>query len=297
MSKCILVTGASGFVGGSVLHFAHPDWAVHACSRSPLAGAPANVTHHQFDLAEVAKTAEVVAAVKPDAILHIAAIANIDYAESHPAEATAVNTATTGRLAHLAKEHGAKFVFCSTDNVFDGREGFYNESHPVCPVNFYGGTKVEAEVAVQSTLENAAIARVALVIGLPILGSGNSFLIKMEESLKVGTPIKIPENEVRSPVDVITLGKSLLELAGNDFRGVINLAGTTCLNRFEMAKQIATKLGHPTDLVQPINSNALKGRAPRPDDVSLDNALAREVLETPMRTLDKALDMIFGDRV
>ena len=293
MSKKILVTGASGFVGGSVLHHAPAGWAIHACSRSPLSAAPPNVMHHAFDLADAAKTADLIAALKPDTILHIAAIANIDYSEAHQAEAAAVNTETTGRLARLAADHGARFVFCSTDNVFDGVAGHYSEEALVSPVNFYGRTKVAAEVLVHEALEDHVIARVALVIGLPIMGSGNSFLIKMEENLRAGNEIQIPENEVRSPVDVTTLGKSLLELAANDFRGVLNLAGSTCLNRYDMAKQIARKLGHSEDLVVPINSNALEGRAPRPDDVSLDNTLAKEVLKTPTRDLDETLDMIF----
>lgn len=296
MSKKILVTGASGFVGGSVLHHAPTDWSIHACSRSPLSGAPSNVVYHAFDLSDKRKMADVLAEVKPDAIIHIAAIANIDYAEANQEETVAVNTETTGRLANLAADHGARFIFCSTDNVFDGVDGFYNEDAMVSPVNFYGRTKVAAEVLAHEASENAVIARVALVIGMPIMGSGNSFLIKMEENLREGKEIQIPENEVRSPIDVITLGKSLLELADTDFTGVLNLSGTTCLNRYEMAKQIARKLGHSESLVIPTDSNAMAGRAPRPNDVSLDNALAKETLKTPMRDLDEALDMIFKSR-
>lgn len=294
MAKTVLVTGASGFVGGSVLHHAPADWTMHTCSRSPLPQPLANVVHHAMDICDRAATADLVAAVKPDTILHIAAIANIDYSEAHQAEAAAINTESTGRLAALAARHGARFVFCSTDNVFDGQDGLYSESAPVNPVNFYGRTKVAAEVLVHEALEDHAIARVALVIGLPLGGAGNSFLAKMEASLRQGDEIHIPENEVRSPVDVITLGKSLVELAGNDFRGVINLAGSTRLNRCDMARQIARKLGCSEDLVVPINSNDFEGRAPRPDDVSLDNALARDVLKTPMCDLDRALSLIFG---
>jgi len=293
MTKRILVTGGSGFVGGSVLHHASADWDIHVCSRSVLPNVPSNVTYHQIDLCDSDKTEQLIRSVKPDAVLHIAAIANIDYSEANESEATLVNTEMTGCLARLAAEQGAKFVFCSTDNVFDGEAGSYDEGALVSPINFYGRTKVAAEVLAHESQENVVIARVALVIGLPFMGAGNSFLIKMEESLKAGKAISIPENEVRSPVDVITLAKSLLEFADNDFTGVINMAGSTRLNRYEMAKQIATKLGYSTDLVHATDSNAMKGRAPRPNDVSLNNALARDVLKTPMRELDESLDMIF----
>jgi dTDP-4-dehydrorhamnose reductase len=293
MSKRILITGANGFVGGSVLHHAPADWDAHACSRSVLSAVPGNVTYHQVDLCDSTKTEQLIRSLKPEAILHIAAIANIDYSEANQPEATLVNTEATGRLARLAADQGAKFIFCSTDNVFNGEAGFYDEAALVSPVNFYGRTKVAAEVLAHESQENVVIARVALVIGLPFIGAGNSFLIKMEDSLKAGTTLKIPQNEVRSPVDVTTLGKSLLELADNDFTGVMNMAGSTCLNRYDMALQIARKLGYSEDLVHAIDSNALEGRAPRPNDVSLDNALARDVLKTPMRELDDALDMIY----
>ena len=296
MSKRIFVTGASGFVGGSVLASAPEDWEIHACSRTaPGQLAPA-ITHHPVDLCDVDATAALVSEVEPNAIIHIAAIADIDYSEQHTEEAVVINTEVTGRLAALAGQQGARFVFCSTDNVFDGEEGYYDEIYPVSPINFYGRTKVAAEVLIHERLRDAAIARVALVIGLPVLGAGNSFLAKMEASLRNGEEIRIPENETRSPIDVVTLGKALLELAGNHYRGVLNLAGSTCLNRYDMACLIARKLGYSTDLVVPVNSNSIPGRARRPNDVSLNNSLAREVLKAPMRELDEALDEILGDR-
>ena len=99
----------------------------------------------------------------------------------------------------------------------------------------------------------------------------------------------MPVNEIRTPIDVVTLGRALLELAGSDFSGIIHLAGNTRLNRYEMGVQIAALLGFPQALVKPINSHAASSRAPRPDDASLDNSHATHVLKTPMLSLTDGL--------
>jgi dTDP-4-dehydrorhamnose reductase len=102
----------------------------------------------------------------------------------------------------------------------------------------------------------------------------------------------MPENEIRTPVDVVTLGRALVELAGNDFTGILHLAGNTRLNRYEMAVHIAARLGFPRVLVKPTDSNAMSDRAPRPNDVSLDNSKAKRVLATPLLSLPEGLDLV-----
>lgn len=294
MAKRVLVTGASGFVGGSVLLQAPADWDIHTCGRGNLGSSMDGVTHHPLDLTDDQATRALVDVVAPDAILHIAAMANIDEAEQDTDRASAINTTATGRLAELAQAHNARFVFCSTDNVFDGKRGNYEETDWVAPVNYYGRSKVAAEVLVHERSDNAAIARIALVLGAPVMGTGNAFIGKLRENLESGRPVSLPENEVRSPIDVLTVGKCLLELTDSSYRGVLNLAGNTALNRCDMARRLARKMGYNPDLIKPVDSNAMKGRAPRPNDVSLNNALARDVLKTPLRDLDDVLDTILG---
>ena len=194
-------------------------------------------------------------------------------------------------------------ILCSTDTVFDGTKGLYTEDDAPHAVNFYAETKVEAERIVRETVPNGVVSRLSLVMGLPVLGAGNSFLAKTLDALKRGEQVKFPANEIRTPVDVITVGRAFLEMAANDFTGTIHLAGSTRINRFEMACQIAEELGYSRDLVAATDSNATKssltsdfvampGRAPRPNDASLDNAKARRVLDTPMQTLMSGLDLV-----
>jgi len=183
-------------------------------------------------------------------------------------------------------------VFCSTDTVFDGEHAPYSETATPRPVNFYAQTKVAAEEIVARLAARAVIARLSLVVGLPFLGAGNSFLSRMIAAFKDGRTVAVPEHEVRTPVDVVTVGRALLELAAGDRHGIFHLAGHDRLNRFEMAQKIAVRFGFPKDFVVAQAADVTPGRAPRPRDVSLDNTKAGAKLRTPMRTFDEALSLI-----
>ncbi len=290
MKKKLLVTGAGGFVAGSVIAHARKEWEVHATGRRNIPGGPEDVIFYRLDLLENDKLTRLFRSVNPDAIIHTAAIADIDFCQNNRETAEKVNTGITRTLTGLCEENGAKMVFCSTDNVFDGQKGLYREADAPHPVNFYGETKIKAEEIV-SRIENSTAARLTLVVGLPLTGKGNSFLVKVMKNLQAGEQIKFPVNEIRTPIDVITAGSALVELAGSDFTGTIHLAGNTSLTRYEMGRVIAEKLGYSKDLIIATDSNAIAGRAPRPQDVSLDNSLARNVLKTPVLSLSEGLEL------
>ncbi len=296
MKKKLLVTGFGGFVAGSVIAKAKDEWEVHAVGRREAPGKQGDVNYYKLDLLESDKLSELYHDINPDAVIHAAAMADIDFCEKNQDIAEKVNVGITRTLAGLCKEHGAKMVFCSTDSIFDGNKGMYTEEDEPNPINYYAETKVKAEEIVRAT-GNGVTARLSLVMGMPVMGSGNSFLAKTIKILQAGESIKFPSNETRTPVDVITLGRSLVELAGNDFMGIMHLSGNTKITRYEMAKQIAGKLGYSRDLIVAIDSNAIEGRAPRPNDASLDNSLAKKVLKTPMQSLLEGLELTMNYKV
>ena len=288
----LIVTGANGFVAGSVLAQAGEEWQVHAISRGEKITKRAKLEWHTCDPQSLGQIAQLFRAVRPDAVIHTAAVADIDYCQAHPEEAQTANVDFTRALAELCAESGAKLVFCSTDTIFDGEHAPYDEEDEPKPVNVYAETKIEAEKIVTRLVPHAVIARLSLVVGLPVLGAGNSFLARMIAALKQGHAVAVPEREVRTPVDVLTVGKALLELAGSGHRGIIHLAGHDRLNRLELARRIAARFGYPENLVVAQAAATKPGRAPRPRDVSLDNSKACAMLKTPMRTFDEALSLI-----
>lgn len=289
--KRLLVTGVNGFVAGSIVIQAGNGWEVHGLCRSDPAEFPANTILHYIDLTDKARLEELFLHIKPDAVIHAAGIANIDFCENNQEVAWKINVGITESIAALCKASGVKLVACSTDTVFEGNKGFYIETDKPFAVNYYAGTKVELERIVLAASPKNVVARLALVMGLPVFGKGNSFLADMIEKLTRGESVTFPENETRTPIDVITLGAALLELASNDFGGIIHLSGNTRINRYQMAIQIAETLGLPTDLIRGTDSNAIPGRAPRPNDASMVNDLAKKTLQTPMLSLAEGLEL------
>jgi len=288
----LIVTGANGFVAGSVLAQAGDAWQVHAVSRGEPPARRDQLSWHTCDPTVPEQLSRVFQEVKPEVVIHTAALADVDFCQSHPELARAVNVDLTRALVDLCGNTGAKLVFCSTDTLFDGEHAPYDEAALPGPVNFYAETKVAAEQIVTRLGSQAVIARLSLVVGLPVLGAGNSFLARMIASLKDGRPVAATEREVRTPVDVITVGRALLELAAGNHSGILHLAGHDRLNRFEIAQKVAARFGFPQQLIVSQAVAAWPGRAARPRDVSLANAKACALLKTPMLTLDEGLSLI-----
>lgn len=287
----LLITGLNGFVAGSILAHARKNWEVHGVDITESIDLPSDIYSHLLDLTDRAKFAELFDQIKPDAVIHTAAIANIDVCENNQDLAWKVNVEITKTIAELCQKSNSKLIVCSTDTVFDGIKGDYSETDAPNGVNFYAKTKIEAEKIVLGASSRNIVARLSLVMGMPVLGKGNSFLADMIDKLKKGETMKFPANEIRTPLDVVTLGSALTELAGSNYEGIVHLSGSTKINRYQMAILIAEHLGLNPDLIEGTDSNAIAGRAPRPNDASMINDLAGKLLKTPMRTLAEGLEL------
>ncbi len=296
MTRCIMVTGCGGFVAGAIVHQAGAAWELHALTRKAPLLEKANVIWHSVDLLDTDALRRRFHEIRPEAVIHAAALADIDFCQANRDVAERTNAGVARELAGLCRASGAKLVYMSTDNVYDGRKGLYTESDPTSPVNFYGETKVVGERAVAVLEKNWVVARVSLVMGLPMLGAGNSFLARWLPALEQGEELGVPDDEVRSPLDVITAARALLELAGNGYDGYIQLAGNDVLNRCELARRLAVHLGYPAERVVAKSPVSIPGRAPRPRDASLCNHHARAVLSTPFHGVESGLDLVLAAR-
>jgi dTDP-4-dehydrorhamnose reductase len=286
--KKILVTGGSGFVGGHLVTLARKKYEVHALShKTPLLFN--NIVAHQFDLAEVSQIKSLLDEITPDVIIHTAAIANPDRCEENPDAAIQVNFRATEALASWTYKTGARFIFTSTDMVFDGAKGNYIESDPPNPISFYSNTKVRAEEAIVANHSNYVIARVALVYGMRITRPGG-FFEKMIKKLKIGEKITLFYDQFRSPILVNNLAEALLELAEHDFVGVIHLGGSERISRWKFGLKLCKIFDLPSQNIVKASMFDFAGIAFRPQDISFDIALAEKTLKVKLLNCDEGLE-------
>src|SRR5262245_16141947 len=270
-----LVTGASGQLGGYLLrHLREHGEEVVAWSGS-VCGEVCGVPLQAVDLADTASMPVPFHDAKPQAVIHAAALARVDECLRDPKRARRVNSHATARLAELSAEAGARFVYVSTDLVFDGERAPYRESDPPQPLSVYGHTKADGETAALAA-PRSAVARVSLLFG-PTLTGRPGFFDSLIANLRAGRPVTMFADEWRTPLAMPAAAAALVEIARSDVTGMVHVGGPDRLSRLEMGECIADHLGASRSALISASRNSITAAEPRARDVSLDSSRWRSL--------------------
>lgn len=283
----LLLTGANGFLGRRLQEGLSGAWRVVGASRT--ASGPGTAA---LDLADPASIARVFDTVRPSAVVHCGAVADPDAAERDPALARAVNADATRALARLCAGARARLIHLSTDLVFDGEKGDYDEDDAPNPLSVYGRTKLAAEEAALSLAPGAVALRVSACYGRP-LGGRTCFVDQLRENLSAGKPVAGFVDQWRSPTCADGLAEVARRcLADPDLEGVFHWGGADRATRFDMAVLFARVMGYDETLIHPARAAEKRFLAPRPRDASLDSsrlAAALGLAPTPLKEGFEAL--------
>lgn len=279
----ILIVGASGFIG-SALHSACGADAVGTYCLHPTEGL------RHLDLCDAGAVQRLVADVQPTLIIHPAAQPNVDWCEDHAAESHAINVAGTRHMAAAARAAGARYVYFSTDYVFDGSAGPYREDAATDPPNVYGRHKLEAERAVASVLDDYLIVRVCGVYGFE--RQGKNFVMGLLARAQKGEPMNVPSDQWGNPTYADNLAAAVRELALSSHRGVYHVVGPDHLDRISFARLACSVFGLDPGFLRPRTTAELGQRARRPLRGGLDTAKARAVLATPLLAPRQGLELM-----
>ena len=218
------------------------------------------------DIADASSVDRAFRQVRPDCVLLLAAMSDIDRCEDLPEQAFAVNVRGAETVANACARANARLLFTSSAAVFDGNKHGYREEDAISPLSVYGKTKAQAEDAVKALTPSAVVIRIALVLGFARKNSTNSMLDSLMKKWKAGEPVFFSTQEERNPIDAASLSKLMIDmLAEHSMSGVYHAGASDSLSRYELGKHLAARTGISAELVRP-QHDPIPGRAPRGKD-------------------------------
>lgn len=285
----ILITGGSGMLGSYTATQASEAgwecWATYVGHPIELPGC----RMVRMDIRNSAETLAVMEDIRPDAVIHTAALVKPDECEQRKDLAFAVNTLGAVNVISAAEKVGAHLVHISTDLVFSGERNPYKTDDTPGPVNYYALTKVAAESAVHASHLNWAIVRTSIIYGARKFPHLESFSDKVIETLKAGKTINAYEDQYRAPIPAWNLADVLLEIADRRLTGIFHAVCPEPSTRYQFARKVAEVFGLDTGLIKPMSMDEVHAPARRPKMLVLDTLSTQGVLNTRLLGFEEGI--------
>jgi dTDP-4-dehydrorhamnose reductase len=258
----VAVVGASGQLGSSL------------CAVLEEGGLECEpLSHDRLEVADPDSVAEVLRAVRPDAVVNTAAFHRVDACEDDPQQAFAVNALGALYVARACREVGARCVYVSTDYVFDGaRAEPYTEDDRPNPLNVYGASKLAGEHLVLQTCPDALVVRVASLFGgRGARGKGTNFVLTVLDRAGRGETLRVVDDVRMSPTYTVDAARAVVQLVRRGASGVFHVVNEGACTWYELARTVVRAAGLDVP-VEPVPQSAYPSRARRPANSALSAA-------------------------
>lgn len=284
----ILVTGASSLPGfRTVLEALNRGYNVLGLSwEHPIQVGHEKLIKEKIDIRNYEALKSVFEKFKPDVVVHMAALGNVDLCEKDKNLAWAINTLGSINIAKLSSKYSKFMVYLSTDYVFDGEQGNYKEMEAPNPVNYYGLSKLTGEGPSLSADIPCAVVRSSSIYGF---GPGRENFAKfLFTNLSKNNPVKALVDQYTSPTESTLLGRAIMEIVERELSGIFHVVGER-MSRFDFALKVADTLCLDKSLILGSKMSEMNWYAKRPKDSSLNCEETRKILKTNFFSTENAL--------
>ncbi len=272
----VLVTGVKGQLGYDV---------VKECEKRGIAAVGVDV--EEMDITDAAACRKVITESGADAVIHCAAYTAVDAAEDNVDLCRKVNAGGTRNIAEVCRKLDIKMMYFSTDYVFNG-EGTrpWEPDDSREPLNVYGQTKYEGELAVEELLEKYFIVRIAWVFGV----NGKNFIKTMLRLGKERGAVSVVDDQIGSPTYTYDLARLVVDMIQTDKYGIYHATNEGLCSWYEFACQIFKAAGMDQVKVTPVDSTAFPAKAKRPHNSRMDKSKLSANGFEPLPSWEDALE-------
>jgi len=249
-----------------------------------------------LDLEDHSAIIELIIKTHPDAIIHTAAITNVDYCEEHKEECHAVNVESVRALFEISRKQDIHFQLLSTDFVFNGEKGNYSEIDEVDPLSVYAKSKVDAEqILLNSDYDNWSIARTIIVYGTGANLSRSNMILWALSALPQNQPMNLVNDQFRAPTWADDLAYGCMEIVLRKEHGIFHLGGPETLAVSEIVRRIAKHIGADENLINEITSSTLNQAAKRPPKTGFNLSKAQSRLNYHPKRIEDTIDLLLKE--
>ena len=291
----ILITGANGLLGQKLVHLLANDTNIDLVAtargenRLPFSE---GYTYRSMDITDRQQVLDVMAEVRPDAVIHGAAMTDVDKCELDKDACWLQNVTAVEHIVEGCRQTGAFLCHVSTDFIFDGEAGPYDEQAEGNPISFYGWSKYAAEKVVINSNIRWAIARTVLVYGIAHDMSRSNIILWVKKSLEDGKTINVVTDQFRSPTLAEDLAAGCTLIVTQQAEGIFNISGSDVLTPYEMAIQTADYFGLDKSFIAQADGSTFKQTARRPLRTGFIIDKARTVLGYDPRSFSEGIALL-----
>jgi len=288
----VVVTGSNGLLGQTLVDMLlkfPKQYQVYGLSRGKNISGRSDFEYMEVDLTNDQKLKDILTNIKPDAIVHTAAMTNVDACEEDKEGCLQLNIEVVKTISNVCKELNCYLVHISTDFIFDGQKGYYKETDVPNPLSFYGESKLQSENIVLNSGVSASILRTILVYGKVNNLKRNNIVLWVKEMLENKKEITIVDDQYRMPTYVVELALACKVCIDTSANGVFNISSSKLLSIFEIAKEIANVFELDSSYIQPISTAKLNQRANRPVKTGFDLTKTKTELNFHPKTFKEDL--------
>lgn len=293
----ILVTGANGLLGQELLdQLLQKNYEIVAVSKGQSRLQPSlsqKVSYHELDITDGIACQQLITELRPDVIIHAAAMTQVDECELNKIDCYNVNVTATRFLIEAAKEVRSRFVYVSTDFIFDGSAGPYREDDDPKPVNYYGSTKLSAETEVIESGLDWSIVRTVLVIG-NAFGTRSNIISWVRDKLKNGEKIRVVDDQFRTPTFTEDLARGITLVIEKNARGIYHISGQDLLTPYQIALKTAAHFNLDHSLIEKADVSSFSQPAVRPPRTGFYIDKAKKDLGYEPLSFDEGLKKFFS---
>ena len=291
----VLVTGANGLLGQALTRrLAQADeMTIRATARDDTLRPSIDCEYSPMDVTAPEAVEHMFDEFEPDVVVNCAAMSDVAACDTDRNRAWATNARAVKRLARHCSDTRAHLVQVSTDFVFNGARGPYDETARPDPVNYYGRTKLAAENHMREAgRDNWTIARTVLLYGTGTNLSRQNIVLWMVNQLRQGEPLHVVTDQWRTPTYVPDLAEGLYQILDRDATGIYHLSGPDGVSIHELACAVADVFELDEDLIHPVESDYFDDAVDRPPHTGFDISKAQSELDYDPHSLRSGLQAL-----